>query len=207
MKNLANIALNNFKKAFINLKQDQEDEFFALLVKTYNLFCEDNGSECECIFIVHDNDEFVNDLNHSDSETFDQLVKARSMGEKYVWQMGDGLQSVSLGTLAECIEEEFTPLFNYALMYPKQYADFLQVCLSPLAIHDETAEEDEKAPTEICIDGKLYNKCYINSDQWSDCLTPCAFCHECVQAACSKREGTQFCKGERVCFIDLGDID
>ena len=58
------------------------------------------------------------------------------------------------------------------------------------------------APRTIEINGKTYNKCYINKQQWKDCITPCTFCHSQVQKNCID----PYCKDEHVCYVDLSAI-
>ena len=208
-ENMVKAAKNDFVKNFAMLKQDEEEQFFATLVKTYNRFCEDNGSPYERIYIIKNRLELIREMEKADEATFNELCKARSMGVQYAWQMGDGLQEIDLGTLAEEIKEEFEPLFEMVMNDPKGYADFLPFCFS-VGMYNGIGYENMEAipaPSAITINGKTYNKCFINDKQWDDVENPCSYCHKEVQRECMKHNNECcYCRNEHACYIDLGAI-
>lgn len=208
-ENMVNAAKNEFVKNFAMLKQDEEEQFFATLVKIYNRFCSDDNDMYQCIYEVGDKRQFTQALERADEDTFNQLCKARSMGAQYVWQEGDGLMELQLGRLAEVVADEFEKIFDYAMMSPQEYADFISLCFSVNMYEcvDLKPTDSDKAPEEITINGKTYNKCYFGKQQWEDVYDPCAYCHEAVQGECLKSKNQCcFCRNEHVCYIDLADV-
>ena len=204
-KNMNEAAKAVFIKNIKAVKQDDEEQMFATLVKIYNRFKEDDNPY-EIIYMVDDKKQFIKELERAEDATFEELIKARSMGARYVWQV-DGLQEVYFDILESAIIDEFEKIFDYAMMYPKDYADFLSLCLAVNMFDqfDSDTTDPSKADKEITINGKTYNKCYFSNKQWNEIENPCAYCSEAVQLACA-RSKKQFCCEEHCCFIDLGSV-
>lgn len=201
--NFVEAAKATFVKNYTFCKQDDEEAMMITLVKAYNTYKE-SDNPYELIYVIDDKRQFIKELERAEDATFEQLMKARLMGARYVWQ-NDGLEEVDFNRLASVIaEDEFENIFDDAMITPQYYADFLALCLSPYMFDKLEAEGNpSKAANEITINGRTFNKCYFDDKKWNEIENPCAYCHDEVQSACGKN-GEQFCRCEHCCFIDLG---
>ena len=135
LEGLESLAKENFLEwadKFSKSSTARQSLCIETLVETWNLYCEDTMCYNEGIYVLQNDESFIKDLQRCDSNRINLLCNQRIDGIKYSWEHKNNIIEVDPVVLIESIENEFTGIFYYMLMYPETWGktNFWKICFT-----------------------------------------------------------------------------